>query len=156
MKLFPINKYAIELFNDSAFALSNLKNHTLSKEQYVANYNKQDFIGLVQENEFELKLSKKLSGECCVAHGILENKTGTIEIRTSQTFKIIFVAIALFAFSGIAIAIIQNKTESIAPLVISILLLRFVFLELVFHLVSKSILFKLTHHIGIKKWNSIK
>jgi hypothetical protein len=156
MKFFPKNRYAIELLNDKESALSNLKNNTLSKEQFVANYNKQVFIGWIDENEFELQLSKKLYGACCVLRGKIENKTGTVEIRISLTFKIIFLAIALFAFSGIIAAMIQNKTEAIAPLVIAILLTRFVFIQFIFYRVSKRAQQKLTALIGIKKWQSIE
>jgi len=156
MKLFPKNRYAIELLNDNESSLSNLKNNTLSKEQFVANYNKQVFIGWIDENEFKLQLSKKLYGTCCVLRGKIENKMGTVEIQISLTFKIIFLAIALFVFSGIIAAIIQNKTEAIAPLLIAILLTRFVFMQCIFYWVSKRAQQKLTDLIGIKKWQCIE
>jgi len=153
MKIFPENDYSIELNNDSSLAISELKNQTLSKEQFVTNWNNQAFIGEIEGNEFEVKLSKKLTGEICVLKGKLENKKGTLEIRIGKIFRIIFIAIVLFAISGIITAIIQNKLEVIFHLVITVLVMRFIFLELGFRIVSKSGIKKLTETIGIKKLN---
>ena len=153
MKIFPKNDYSIELNNDSASAILDLKNRTLSKKQFVANWDNQTFIGEIQENKFEIKLSKKLFGEFCVLNGKLENGKGILEIRTGKIFKMIFVAIILFILSGIILSIIQNKTELIIQLIISILVMRYIFLELGFRIVSKIALNKLTEIIEIKKIN---
>lgn len=150
LKIFPKNKYSIELKIDSTSATSKLKNCTLSKEQYVANWNNQLFIGEIKENEFELKLSKKLYGDFCVVDGKLENKKGTLEIQIGKVLKIIFVLVILFIFSGIITALIQNKFEAIFSLVVGIIVLRFIFLELGFRYATKSILQKLTEIIEIK------
>jgi hypothetical protein len=153
MKIFPESDYLIELNNDSMSAISELKKHTLSKEQFVANWNNQNFIGEIKENEFEIKRSKKLFGEFCVLNGKLENKEGRLKSRTSIILKIIFVAIILFCVSGIIVSIIENKLDLIFDVVKTVLVMRFVFLELGFRLASKCILNKLTEVIGIKKIN---
>ncbi len=151
MKIFPESDFLIELNIDSELAFLELKKRTLSKEQFVANWNNQIFIGEIEKNEFEIKLSEKLFGEFCILNGKLENRNGTLEIRTGKIFKIIFVAIVLFGLSGVIVSIIQNKLELILNFVMTILVMRFVFLELGFRLVSKNALNKLTEIIGIKK-----
>lgn len=153
MKIFPQNSYSIELNNDSITSISELKKHTLSKEQFVANWNSQTFIGKINENEFEIKLSKKLFGELCVLNGKLENKKGAVEIRTGKIFKIIFVIIVLFCLSGIITAIVEDELELVFPSIIAVLIMRFIFLELGFRFVSKSAINKLIETIGIKKTN---
>jgi hypothetical protein len=45
--------------------ISELKKRTLSKEQFVANWNNQTFIGEIIENEFEIKLSKVVRRVLC-------------------------------------------------------------------------------------------
>lgn len=72
MKIFPESNYSIELNTDSISAILELKNRTLSKEQFVTNW--KTFIGEIKENEFEIKLSKKFWGEFCVLKGKFENK----------------------------------------------------------------------------------
>lgn len=151
MKIFPESDYSIELNNDSMSAISELKNQTLSKERFVANWNNQTFIGEIKENEFEIKLSKKLLGEFCVLNGKLDSRKGRLKIQTGKIFKIIFVAMALFCLSGIIVAIVQNKLELIFKIVVTILVMRFIFLEFGFRLASKYILNELTEVIGIKK-----
>ena len=153
MKIFPEKEYSIELNKDSLLGISELKNQTLSEEQFVTNWNNQPFIGKIDKNEFEVKLSKKIIGEFCVLKGKLENEKGTLEIRTGRIIKIIFVAIVLFAVSGIITAIIRTELELIFHLVMTILVMRYIFLELGFRLVSKSGIDKLTEIIGIKKLN---
>ncbi|MDX1830478.1 MAG: hypothetical protein R3342_13140 [Lutibacter sp.] len=151
MKIFPEKDYSIELNKDSSLAISELKNRTLSKEQFVTNWNNQSFIGKVETNEFKIKLSKKLIGEFCVLNGKLENGKGTLKIRTSRIIKIIFIAIVLFAISGIITAIFRTDLELIFHLVMTIFFMRFIFIELGFRLVSKMGMNKLTEIIGIDK-----
>jgi len=151
MKIFPEKVFSIELINESSTAILELKNQTLSKEQFVINWKNQAFIGEIEKNEFEIKLSKKFYGEFCIIKGKLENKVGILEIRTSRIFKIIFISIILFALSGIIAAIIQNKINVILSLVLTIIVIRFIFIELGFRYVSKSGINKLTEIIGIKK-----
>jgi hypothetical protein len=150
MKIFPEKDYSIELNKDSSLAISELKNQTLSKEQYVTNWNNQSFIGKIETKEFEVKLSKKLIGEFCVLNGKLENGKGTLKIRTGKIIKIIFIAIVLFALSGIITAIFRTDFELIFHLVMTILVMRFI-MELGFRFVSKNGMNKLTEIIGINK-----
>lgn len=151
MKIFPENHYSIELNNDSELALVELKNRTLSKEQFVTNWSNQTFIGEIQNNKFEIKLSKKLIGEFCILNGKLDSGKLVLKITTGKILKIIFVAVVLFILSGIIISIIQNKFELIFKFVVTIVIIRFVFLEFGFRIVSKKALIKLTEIIGIKK-----
>jgi hypothetical protein len=150
MKIFPEKDYSIELNKDSSLVISELKNQTLSKEQFVTNWNNQSFIGKIETNEFEVKLSKKLIGEFCVLNGKLENGKGKLKIRTGKIIKIIFIAIVLFALSGIITAIFRTDFELIFHLVMTILVMRFIFLELGFRLTSKIVINKLSKIIGIK------
>lgn len=151
MKLFPERNYIIELNKDCSLGLLELKNQTLLKDQFVAGGKRQCFIGKVEKNKFEVKLSKNLIGEFCVLKGKLEKEKGTLEIRTSRTIKIFFIAIILFIISGIITMIIQTKFELIFPLVVMILITRFIFMEFGFRFVSKLGIEKLTTIIGIEK-----
>lgn len=150
MKIFPEKDYSIELNKDSSLVISELKNQTLSKEQFVTNWNNQSFIGKIEANAFEVKLSKKLIGEFCVLNGKLENGKGTLKIRTGKIIKIIFIAIVLFALSGIITAIFRTNFELIFHLVMTILVMRYIFIELGFRLTSKIGINKLSQIIGIK------
>ena len=149
MKIFPEKDFSIELNQNSSLSISELKNETLSEEQYVVNWNSQSFIGKFKKNEFQLKLSKKILGEFCVLNGKLENKKGILKIRTSKRLKIIFTIYILFIICGIITAIIQNDLKTILGLITNILFMRYILLELGFRIASKSGIKKLTEIIGI-------
>jgi hypothetical protein len=153
MKIFPEKDYSIELKNNSSLAISELKSQTLSEEQFFTNWDSQAFSGKIEKNEFKVKLSKKLIGEFCVIEGKLDKKKGILKLSISTTVKFIFIFFVLFAFSGIITAIVQNELEIIFDLIMTILVMRFIFLELAFRYVSKRGITKLTETIGIKKTN---
>lgn len=90
-------------------------------------------------------------GELCVLKGKLENKNGTLEIRTGRIFKIIFMIIILLTMFGLIAVIIQNELTVIFDLVTNVFVMRFIFLELGFRHISKKAITKLTEIIGIKE-----
>lgn len=59
MKIYPTKKYSIDLINERSKILSELESKTLSEEQFVSNWNRQTFIGKIDEYNFEVMLSKK-------------------------------------------------------------------------------------------------
>ncbi|GEP52834.1 hypothetical protein FNO01nite_35060 [Flavobacterium noncentrifugens] len=151
MAIFPQNNYSIEITGDNKSSLSKLKSQTLPKDQFVTNWDNQIFIGEIQEDEFEIHLSKKIIGEICILKGKFDDQRVTLSVQTGKIFKILLLIITLFSFSGIIVSIIQNKLEAIFPLVMIILVMRFIFLELGFRFFSKSAINKLTEIIGIQK-----
>jgi hypothetical protein len=154
MKIFPEKDCSIELNQNSSLAISELKNQTLSEEQYVVNWNNQSFIGKFEKNEFQIKLSKKILGKFCILNGKLENKKGILKIQTSKRLKIIFTVIIIFMFFGIISALIQNDLKVVFGLILNILVMRYILLELGFRIASKKGIKKLTEIIGIKKRNN--
>lgn len=151
MKLFPKKYYSIELQNDSSIAMTKLENHTLSDEQFISDWSNQAFIGRIDNSEFEIKLSKNLYGAFCILKGKLDKENGILEIRMSKIIKTLFFIIVLFVTTGLITAIIQNKSDLLFPLIVAIIVFRFIFIELSFIIVSKKILKKLIKIIGITK-----
>ena len=151
MNFFPKKYYSIELQTNSSTAIEKLKNYTLSAEQFVSNWNNQVFIGRISNHKFEVKLSKKHYGQFCIAKGKLEKEKGILVLEISRLFKILFLLIFLFVLCGILTAIIQNKLYTLIPLICTLIILRFLLLELGFYIVSKILLKQLTKVIGIAK-----
>jgi len=153
MNLFPKEKYFITLKNESANAILKLKNQTLAKEQYVSDWNKQAFIGKVENNEFEVKISNKIYGEFCLLNGKFNNNNGTIQIQIqiTNTLKIIVILLIFSALLGAITSIIYNKPLEILYSVLSILATKFIFLDLGFQYFSKIGLNKLNKIIDIKE-----
>lgn len=154
MKIFPQKNYSITLNTNSSLALSELKNQTLHKEQYVANWNSQIFIGLIDGDVFEINISKKWIGEICIFNGYLKENKGSLKVRTSRFIKIIFIIIVIFSLSGIIMATLQNELKTSFHILLSLLTIRFIILELSFQIISKLGIEKLTKTISIKTINN--
>lgn len=150
MKLFPYNHYTIELQKSISFAMNELQNQTLSNEQFVADWNNQAFIGNVTDNEFQISVSKKLYGSIFIFIGKLENKKNVLSVHISKKAQIIFFILLMFPVLGFIISLFQNgfenSTKLIAPTILTILIFRFVFIEISFRIIS---------NIGLKKLKKI-
>jgi hypothetical protein len=155
MKIFPIKKYSITLINERSKAIFELQKETLSDEQFVSDWNKQTFIGKVNETNFEIKLSKKLYGNFCVFKGKLEERNGSLEIEINKTFRVILSVIFLFPIFGFLTSLFkngfENSIELVFPTIMFIIILRFVFIELGFKIISKNGVNKLSKIIEIEK-----
>ncbi|SMC88630.1 hypothetical protein [Cellulophaga tyrosinoxydans] len=153
MKIFPTKTHSITLITDSAAAISELQKKTLSDDQFVADWNKQIFIGKINDSEFELKLSKKVYGAFCVIKGKLENKNGLLEVGITKNYKIVLIILLLYPLVGFVISLLtngfKNSIELIFPTIMFILVLRLVFIEFGFRIISKNGLNKLNEIIGI-------
>ncbi len=155
MKLFPSKEYSITLINESSKAIAGLQKETLSDDQFVSDWNRQTFIGTIEGTEFEVKLSKKLYGAFFIMKGNMERSTGFLEIKVNKDFKRFFLILILFPIIGFLISVIQNgfvdSTGLIIPTILYIVVLRFVFIELGFRIISKNGLKILSQIIGIDK-----
>ncbi len=155
MKIYPTKKYSIDLINERSKILSELESKTLSEEQFVSNWNRQTFIGKIDEYNFEVMLSKKIYGSFCIFKGKLEEQKGTLEIEISKTFKIVFFAIFLFTIFGFLISLIQNgfnnSIELIFPTIMFVIILRFIFIEFGFKIISNKGVNELSKIMELKK-----
>jgi hypothetical protein len=154
MKIYPIKKYSIALINGRSKTISELQKETLSDEQFVSDWNKQTFIGKINEPNFELKLSKKLYGSFCVFNGKLDEKNGTLEIGINKIFKVIIFVIFLFPIFGLITSLFKNgfknSIELFFPTIFFIIGFRFIFIELGFLIISRIGVEKLSKIIGIE------
>ena len=155
MKIYPQEEYSIELYDPLETVILKLKSATLAKNKFVSNWNNQLFIGTIEKDKFEINLSKKVSGNFFTLKGEFHSKKGTLEIKVSDRLKLFFVTTLLFILIGIIIAIYKNKLEVLAELVLSVFIIRYLFLELAFNLFSKIILKKLKNIVKIKKLEKI-
>ena len=154
MKMFPTKKFTAELTENSAVAMAELKRNTDITDTLVSDYTKKEFRGQVNENEFKVISSEIGRGAICVLNGKFDGKTGEIEIRIHKAFKVMFSILMLMPIVGFGIVAITNGIEKsygiILPMIMSILFVRFVFMELSFRFVSKTGINKLKRVIGIK------
>jgi hypothetical protein len=157
MKIYPTKKYSITLFNEHPKAVFELKKETLRDGQFVSDWNKYSFIGEIDETNFEIKLCKKLYGNFCVFKGRLEGKAGVLEIGIDRTYKFVLFVIFLFPIFGFLTSLFNNGFKNsvvlLFPTIMFIVILRFVFIELGFQIISKKGVNKMSEIIGVEKMN---
>lgn len=153
MKIFPIKNYTFRLINESSETIAELEKNTLITESLTSQYTNKAFIGKISGNKFRVITSKPKSGVFCVLEGKLENKTGTIEITIHKTFQVLLILIFMFPIIGFIISLFTQETRLsislIIPTLMSVLIFRFVFLELAFRIISNNGLTKLCEIIQI-------
>nr|WP_315220687.1 hypothetical protein [uncultured Flavobacterium sp.] len=160
MKIFPIKHYEIELLNDSSKAISVLENNTMITDSLSSEWTKKAFIGQVNKNGFKIIPSEPGRGAFCVLNGKLESKKGLVEITINKAFRIMLSIIFLFPIVGFIISFFIKEIEVsislILPTLMSIVVFRFILTEIVFRIISKNSLKKLTKIIGIKNLSEVQ
>ncbi|MFV8282843.1 hypothetical protein ACNKXS_14955 [Christiangramia marina] len=148
MKIFPEENLIIKLSTDKYNAISELKKNTLHKDQYVGNWNGQQFIGVISESEFQIKLSKRIYGGFCLFQGHLENVHGSLIIKLSKIVKLLFYIIIAFIISGLIVAIVQKNNAIIIQSILSPILF-WIFIQIGFKIISKKGIRKLKETIPL-------
>ncbi len=153
MKLFPTKKFDVKLTENSSIAMTELERNTDITDSLVSDWTKKAFRGQVSSNEFKVISSEIGRGAICVLIGKFDQRNGEIELRIHKAFKVMFSILLLMPIIGFGITVLTNGIENsigiIAPMIIGVLFVRFVFIELSFRFVSKTGLNKLTRIIGI-------
>ena len=155
MKLFPSKKLSFELREDLSKVMARLERKTDITDSLVSARTDKEFRGQIKHDGFKLISSEIGYGALCVLIGKFEGKLGEIEIRLHRAFKIMFSILLLLPIIGFGIAVftvgIENSYGLIIPLLMGILVIRFVFMELSFRFSSKTGLTKLKEILGITK-----
>jgi len=142
MKLFPTKNVTVELRNDRATTLTELRRHTQLTDTLVSEYTGKLFIGQVTESGFKIISSEIGRGAVCVFVGELQETTGHIEIRIHKAFKILFSILMLMPLIGLGISLATQGIErSLGPLfaaIVGILFIRLVLIGLSFRFTSKT------------------
>lgn len=156
MKLFPSDKFKVELQNESQIAMAKLKSNTKLTNSLVSEWGvKQDFMGQVNDSGFKVILSLVGFGALCILIGQFQNKNGTLQIRVHKAFKILIIILLTFPFIGFGIVASQNGLQAaiqlLIPLILLLLFTRFVFLGITYKVISNMGLKKISQTIEITK-----
>lgn len=157
MKLFPTKYFTAELRSDYSISMQNLKSNTDITDSLTSDWTKKEFRGQVSENGFKLISSEIGRGAICVLIGKFEGKSGKIEVRIHNAFKVLFSILLLMPIIGIVITLLTKQIEKpfglILPLIIGIVFVRFIFIELSFRFISNTGINKLIEILTIKQLN---
>ncbi|MCH4551901.1 hypothetical protein [Aestuariibaculum lutulentum] len=157
MKLFPSKIFKTELRNDYLISMQNLKSNTDITDTLVSNHTNKAFRGLVDEVGFKIISSEIGRGAVCVLIGNFNGKTGEIEVRIHNAFKVMFSIILSYPFIGFGIISYTQGMEKginfLPILLFGFLFIRFIFIGFGFRLISKTSINKLTEILEIIELN---
>jgi len=161
MKLFPAKNYIIELDDDSSKVLADVKQNTLLSDTLISKWTERAFIGQVWNNGFKLISSDiERGGAFCVLEGKVKSKSVLLKIRMHKVFQFLTAILMLMPIFGIGVVTYKNGfTDSIRIIItmfVSLLILRFLIIELAFKFVSKRSLAKLENAIGSTRRTKIE
>ena len=108
MKLFPNKNIVVELRNDRATTLNELRRNTKLTDTLISDYTDKGFIGKVDDSEFKIISSGIGHGAVCVFIGELQDSLGTIEIKLHNAFKVLFSILMVMPIIGFGIAVLTN------------------------------------------------
>jgi hypothetical protein len=155
MKLFPDKRITVELRDDRATTLNELRRNTKLTGRLLSDYTNKEFIGQVDDCGFKIISSEIGRGAVCVFVGDFQDSIGEIEIRIHKAFKVMFSILMLMPIIGFGMSIFTQGIEEsigvIIPMTLALLFIRFVLMELSFRFISKIGFNKLTRIIGIKE-----
>lgn len=138
-------------------SMENLKLNTENTDSLTSDWTEKAFRGQVDDHGFKLISSEIGRGAVCVLIGDFNGKSGEIEIRIHKAFKILFSVLMLIPFVGFVIEIlmigIEGSLSLIIPVIMSVLILRFVLIEFIFRFISNTGIRKLNDFLEIKELN---
>ncbi|MDI9865674.1 hypothetical protein QM480_15120 [Flectobacillus sp. DC10W] len=147
MKLFPTKELNFRLFNDQAETLDRLNRRTERSDNLTSQFTDKSFRGQINGNEFKLISSTIGRGAFCVMSGQINSVDGSVKVEIHKVFQILLTIILLLPLIGFLIMAI-NQTDKFSPIMIfgaigQILMIRYVFIGLVFRFLSRESLNRL-------------
>ncbi len=154
MNIFPIKKLAFKLIDDQEKTLDRLKRRTEKSENLTSAYTDKSFRGIINNNEFKIISSVIGKGAFCVLTGKINTENGTVKVEIHKFFRILLSVFLCFPIIGV-IALILTKIKEFSPILIlvmilQILMIRYVFIGLAFHFLSKDSLNRLRDVLDIE------
>jgi hypothetical protein len=160
MKLFPSSHYQIKLTIPYSEVKKTLEENTDFTLSMVSAYTKKTFRGYVDKAFFKLISAEIGIGVLSVARGKFDGENGTITISLNKGMQVLFSILFLFPVIAVIFMAFVNGIEDAIKftpiLVITLLLLRFGFLEQSFRRSEISLLALLDNTIDFESITEIK
>jgi hypothetical protein len=159
LALFPSRYYLGILKEDPSIALSKLEKVTLLHNQYIVDWSTNTFNGKIQDNSFEVTLSKKYYGAVYVFKGTLKNKHAHLKIQLKRTYKWIFAILFMYPLVGLILSFFLEGFETFIALIFPSVMIAVFFrisLEIGLIFISKKGLRDLTKVLGVNSLEKLQ
>ena len=141
MKIFPYKELQFKLIDSQEETLDRLTRRTERSHSLVSKHTSKSFIGIINNNHFELITSLIGFGALCKMSGTILKEKGTVRIEVNSAFQVLFGIILIAPILIASFLIISGPEEPIFNLIIlaivHMIFMRFVFLGGAFKFLSK-------------------
>lgn len=155
MHLFPKAEMEFELIDTQDETLSRLKRRTEHSENLISKHTDRSFIGKIEGTSFKIISSAIGRGAFCVMTGQISSDHGYVKVEIHRAFKVLLSIILSLPVIGMIIEALSKGEVHWLPLIPivvgQILIIRFLFIGLMFRLLSKSSLDRL-RDVADLKW----
>lgn len=154
MNIFPIKERKFMLIGDQEDTIDRLNRRTEKSENLTSAFTEKSFRGTINKNEFKIISSVIGKGAFCVMIGKINPENGYVKVEIHKGFRILLSVFLCLPVIGM-IALILTKSKDFSPILIvvmilQILLIRYVFVGLAFHFLSKDSLNRLRDVLDIE------
>lgn len=153
MTIFPKSDYTFKIVGEETEAMERLKRRTEYSESLTSSITDKSFRGIIKDNTFRIISSEIGRGAFCVLTGEIVNKDGKVHVEINKAFRILLSIFFCFPFVAIIVECASKKEYSItfiAVAILHLLIIRYIFIEFVFRLLSKSSLKRLIDVLDIE------
>jgi len=141
MKLFPTNTYAYTLAGEPEAALERLERRTELSERLTSIPTDKSFRGMINGTGFRIISSAIGRGAFSVMSGAVDSKIGVVKVEINNVFKVLLSILLYLPVVVLGVQLARGENEmvgwSIVAAILQVLIIRFVFIELVFKYLSK-------------------
>ena len=142
LTLFPHKKLKFRLFDTQKATLERLTRRTEYSAKLTSSYTDKSFRGQIKGNQFQLIDSSVGRGAFCVMKGQIGEKEGELGLEIHKVFKVLLSILLLMPLLAIIPLFYDSREQFSLGLIMVMLLqpifIRFVFIELIFGLLSKT------------------
>jgi hypothetical protein len=153
MNIFPKSDYTFKIIGEETQALERLKRRTELSESLTSNITDKSFRGIIKDNTFKIISSEIGKGAFCVLTGEIDKQNGQVEVEINKGFRILLSVILCFPFIALIAQFYSNEEKFsiifIFVIILQLLMIRFVFIEFAFRILSKSSLNRLSDVLDI-------
>lgn len=154
MKIFPTNNYKIELKGNSEKMIEFLRLNTLKSNSLSTKSTNKEFIGRINENNFEIISSEIGIGAFIVLRGNFSEDTINVIAELNKPFKVLISILFIFGITGITFSSFQigfpKAFGMLIPLAMFVGFIKYIFLGLLFKVSSNLSYGKLSRLLSLE------
>ena len=154
MKLFPCNTYTFLLNTSATETVERLRKRTKDSESLFSSRTDKTFIGKIKGKNFRVISSAIGKGAFCVLEGYINEGEWELNVTVHKAFKTLTSILVFMSLIPLFVFVATNEGGDVLPIIFSsifqVLIIRFVFIQLLYYRVAKDSIRRLRDVLDLK------